>query len=164
MNPSQLPLEDIIQPAAIGIWPPAIGWWILAAILLMSLTFLCIYLNRVWQARKVRLQAYELLDAAKQKYKTEGNASNYCRDINEALKRYWHHYNKDSQILSCTGSDWVKLLNQQHKSDIFHAKISDALAHGPYRKIGKLNLEVIDKAARKWIGSVTAHQLRKANV
>ena len=38
MNPSidlsQLPLRDIHLPGPIGWWPPAVGWWLVAALVL----------------------------------------------------------------------------------------------------------------------------------
>ena len=49
-EPAQLPLRDIHLPAAISAWPPAPGWWLLAACGI-GLP-LGLWLARAWRARQ----------------------------------------------------------------------------------------------------------------
>ena len=55
MNPtvdvSQLPLRDIHLPAPIGWWPPALGWWLLAALVLAGLVLYAIHYYRARHKR-----------------------------------------------------------------------------------------------------------------
>lgn len=55
MNPtidvSQLPLRDIHLPAPIGWWPPALGWWLLAALLLAGVALYAIHYYRARHKR-----------------------------------------------------------------------------------------------------------------
>jgi hypothetical protein len=50
MNPttdySELPLRDIHLPGAIGWWPPAPGWWLLAALVLAGLALYAVHYYR----------------------------------------------------------------------------------------------------------------------
>ncbi len=157
-----LPLADIIQPDPVGLWPLAPGWWLLMVISIALLTALVILLRKYLQARKLRTQALSLLDGARQNYQAGGDASDYCRDINQVLKRYWRHYNSDPAIMTADGDRWVTLLNHQCSSIVFHERLADALAHGPYRKIARLNPDVIDQAARQWISKAPIRKLRSS--
>lgn len=60
-DPSQLPLRDIHLPASIGLWPPAVGWWVLA-LLGVGLP-LAFWVVRAWQQRQ-RLRRAVLRDFA----------------------------------------------------------------------------------------------------
>lgn len=160
-NTQQLPLEDIIQPEAIDLWPPAIGWWVLVA-LILGLLLISIKLGRkLWQERQRRQQAYQLLEQAKQNYTSQANASNYCRDLNDLLKRYWRTYNTSPLILSSSGQDWVDLLNQQTPEPIFNERVADAFAYGPYRRISKLKPEILEEAVKNWLTSAKVAQLQQ---
>ncbi len=48
MDPSELPLRDIHLPDPVAWWPPAPGWWVLAAILLLC----AIMAIRQWRRRR----------------------------------------------------------------------------------------------------------------
>ena len=43
---TQLPLRDIHLPGAIGWWPPAPGWWLLAALVLAGLALYAVHYYR----------------------------------------------------------------------------------------------------------------------
>ena len=60
-DPSQLPLRDIHLPPAISAWPPAPGWWVLAALVVgVPLT---LWLLHAWRRRQ-RLRREALRDFA----------------------------------------------------------------------------------------------------
>ena len=43
VDPSQLPIRDIHLPGMIAWWPPALGWWIVAAVALAALVAFALY-------------------------------------------------------------------------------------------------------------------------
>ncbi len=168
MPTQQLPLADIIQPEPVGLWPLAPGWWLLLLISLALIALLGILLKRYLQTRRIRSQALALLDEARRVYdataedESQSNASsNYCRDVNQVLKRYWRHYNPAPEILTSDGDSWITLLNHVTRSPIFDEKVAGALSQGPYRKIARLNPDVIDNAARQWLKQASPRTLSR---
>ncbi|MAR00062.1 MAG: hypothetical protein CMI00_05930 [Oceanospirillaceae bacterium] len=168
MNPvmpqpqAALPLADIVQPDPVGLWPLAPGWWLLIILTLALLVAAVMLLRQLLKIRRLRRQALALIDAARDRYEAGGDASNYCSEINQALKRYWRFYNADPAIVTSDGDAWIALLNRQCSSIIFHERIADSLAQGPYRKIARLNVEVIDQAARDWLSKAPVRKLRSS--
>lgn len=163
-----LPLADIIQPDPVGLWPLAPGWWLLLLIAVAMSAFLVILLKRYLQARRIRSQAFTLLDDARRVYEDTAEdesqssaSSNYCRDVNQALKRYWRHYNPAPDILISDGDAWIALLNRVTHTPIFDEKVAGALSQGPYRKIARLNPDVIDSAARQWLKQASPRTLSR---
>lgn len=50
-------LKPLIKPEPISWWPPALGWWLLAGVLLLSIITLLFFLWRRW--RYLRNTAYQ---------------------------------------------------------------------------------------------------------
>lgn len=159
-TPIQLELVDIIEPAAIGHWPLAWGWWLLLIATLVTLG-LIIYVTTVMVKQyKIRSRAYRLLDQAKDDYAQSGNANNYCRDVNQILKRYWAYYRPGSDISVLTGKRWVEQLNGHCSTSIFENAIAFALIDGPYSKLDDFNSDELEVAAKQWIKRASIHQLK----
>jgi hypothetical protein len=63
MDPSQIPLRDIHLPGPIGWWPPAFGWWIVAAFVLAALALYGLHWYR-GRHRRAALRAVARVRAA----------------------------------------------------------------------------------------------------
>ncbi|MFT5563123.1 MAG: hypothetical protein ACI9Z9_003008, partial [Litorivivens sp.] len=55
-------LRDIHLPPAIESWPPAFGWWLLAALSLVAVFFALKYLLGLWRKNSYRREAKKGLD------------------------------------------------------------------------------------------------------
>lgn len=105
-------LHDIQTPNPIGVWPPAIGWWIITAGSL-SLLFSAIYfLTAKYIKNRYRKTALVKLSLITD---SEVSPANFLTQINGLLKQvfftaYPHHRN---QVSSSVGKDWYQQLLQQ---------------------------------------------------
>lgn len=111
-------LHDIVLPAEPGIWPLAIGWWLLIIILA---TGLFVSINKLMAHRKfwsIKRSALKMLPACSD-----------CNDINQLLKQVVIHYCNDEKVSSLTGNDWVDFiaLNLAPSSKDELTQINDAL-------------------------------------
>lgn len=157
---SQLNLVDIIEPAAITSWPLAWGWWaviIAALVILAAMTYASFVLVK---RRKIRSLAFQLLQTAKDEYSNTGNANNYCRDINQSLKRYWTFYRPSTDVNTLSGKHWIEQLNQQTSAPVFNDTTATALIEGPYANLENFNPDTLEQAAINWIKQAKISRLK----
>ena len=64
-------LKDIHLPDPISFWPPAIGWWLLALLLLSGLFTLCYFMLRYLSKHRYRRRAIKELKRIYQAYQNE---------------------------------------------------------------------------------------------
>jgi len=96
----QLPLADIHTPTAISLWPIAYGWWILAALLILTVILAVKIINK---RRNKRIQRHYALDALNAINLQDFSAG---QQINEVLKRAAMVYYSREQVASLTGKKW----------------------------------------------------------
>ncbi len=54
-------LKDPVLPEQIGLWPPAVGWWVLLVILLIGITSITVLFFQQHRARRYRREALHAL-------------------------------------------------------------------------------------------------------
>ena len=106
MNPLDQ-LKDIHLPPEIGLWPPAYGWWILAALVLGMLVASCMWLGQRHRARLAKRQALVELSAIKE------NEKNWPQQLNLLLKRLAITYFPQATIATLHGKVWAEFLAEQ---------------------------------------------------
>ncbi|MGB0832890.1 MAG: DUF4381 domain-containing protein [Psychrobium sp.] len=103
-------LHDIVVPANPGIWPLAIGWWLLIA-LIVSLFGIAIshFMShrRRWAIKRLALEKLPNCES--------------CNDINQLLKQVAIHYCPAQNIGPLTDKQWTNFLaknlpNAQHET------------------------------------------------
>ena len=161
MNPGALPLEDIIDPAAIGLFPLAWGWWASAAVAVAVVTAMTWLFIRWHRHRAMLTLTLPLLDQAKNDYAENEDSTRYCQSLNKTLKRYLKACDENSQ-LSLSGEEWTAYLNRINSKATLSSKTINALAHGSYRREPDLAVELIDSELRQWLKRTTPERVRKA--
>jgi hypothetical protein len=148
MNPLQ-DLRDIHTPAAIENWPPAYGWWLVAALVLFGLVILTIWLVKF---RKVRLAKRQALKTLKQ---IDGSASNSASQLNQLLKRVAMTYFPQQNVQKMYGSTWINFLAKTlpSKQEKAFSEPFESLQHSLYQAHRSENLEYSNyyKSAETWI-------------
>ena len=133
MNPAAtatLDLRDIHAAAPPAFWPPAPGWWVLAALFITILVLTTIWLLRRYRLYRLKLQIMDEISSL----------SDCCKDNSEeftarvsmllrriALRRYSHE-----RVASLTGSDWLRFLDETGGGGDFEHGIGQILDVGPY--------------------------------
>lgn len=121
MNPLDQLLPPI-EPAAIGLWPPAPGWWLLAALLPVLLWSLYLLFKRMRGNKAklpedisqdpLRLSALAELNALTKPY-DNAQAGPWLQALNGLLKRLCIQRYPDSQCHTLTSRQWLAYLDNR---------------------------------------------------
>ena len=143
-------LQDIHLPSEVGIWPPAIGWWLLAIIIIASLAALIFFVRQKKSRNAYRVAALAELNRAQ---KNCANNADYLQALSIVLRRtaisaYGSGFNP-----SLKGTAWLEWLDAQcdKTRQQFSQGIGTALLIGPYQKNPDYDRAALHQLATVWI-------------
>lgn len=143
-------LKDIHLPQAIGWWPPAPGWYIVFALLiLLSVFVVYTFYKRAVYARPKK-QALALLQTYEQHYSQQKNSQLTSARISELLRRVALVYYPRAKVASLHGQQWVDFLNQTCKHIDFNS-VQSLLIEAPFKMPQNSDLKPLFTKAQQWI-------------
>lgn len=143
-------LKDIHWPAAIGFWPPAPGWFIVFALLVMGLVGIVCWLLYRTKQQRIKKQALALLAAYEAQYARDNEAQLASARISELLKRVALVYFPRQEVASMHGHQWVAFLQHTSKGIDF-AALQVLILESPFKTKEALSAQPLFEAARRWI-------------
>ena len=138
-------------PEAIGLWPPAPGWWILAALVLVLLIAAGFWLIRRWRKNRYRKQGLQRADALLQDYQQHKNARQFTHDCNRLLKQLALHAYPDEDIARLHGKAWQQFLADTGKNPGFTQRNGQALGESRFSPDNTTNVTALHQLTRSWI-------------
>lgn len=100
---ASLQLKDIKLPEPVSFWPPAIGWWFVAGVVLLLLIVSSVWLARRWRYRRVRIQQRQQIAARVRQVTTAEQA-------NALFKRMALLTSASPTIKNAYGEQWFQFL------------------------------------------------------
>ncbi|SRR6056297_701161 len=154
-NPLQA-LHPLREPAAVGWWPPAPGWWFLAVLCLVLLTALGVWGWRRRRRNRYRRQAMTELKALG----TDPlQGSERVQQINAVLKRAALMAYGTTRVAALGGDGWIRFLNATlPRNRQAFADIDGDILYRP--KPSPTSIEAFAEAAAIW---VRHHQRESGN-
>ncbi len=151
MKPDLSQLRDIHLPAPVSWWPPAPGWWLLAALTLTALGMIYLIYRRRRRARWRRAALAELgqlRGATGQQYL--GEVSVLLRRV--AVTRFPRH-----DVAALTGDDWLAFLDRTLGDGTpFQSGSGRVLASGPYTHKAQVDAAALHALCERWIKRLPA--------
>jgi hypothetical protein len=138
MPPTQLPLKDLHLPDAISQYLPAIGWWILAALIPVLIIFL--YKCYQYLTRKTALKDAKILLASIKSSSMDNTQK--LAELSSWLRRVAISVTPRGQTASLTGQAWLAFLDSSLKDAPFTQGAGRCLADAPYRLSAPSELEI----------------------
>lgn len=131
MQPQQLSLKDIHLPETINWWPPAMGWWISAVLMLLLVAFIIWMYKRI--TRKTALKtAKKILLSIKQD--TSLNDRDKLSALSNLIRRVSVSLSPREETASLTGQAWLDYLNSTVKGTPFSSDAGHIFANAQYQK------------------------------
>ena len=141
-------LRDVIPPLEPGFWPPAIGWW-LVAILILILIAAIIYSIKLAIVRYSRHSIVQQIDkiAGLQPPQAIAELSILMRRV--AITRY-----PRSAVAGLTGQAWLEFLDQSGNTNQFTQGVGRMLTIAPYSANKQFDLDSLREVCREWVKTV----------
>lgn len=133
MDPEQIPLRDLHLPEAIGWWPPAPGWWLLAGVLLAALAWVLVRAWRRWRRERARRLALRELARLRREHRARPDPVALGARLSVLLRRTMLAYGARGEVAGLTGERWLEWLDRGLEDRPFSAGPGRSLAELPYR-------------------------------
>jgi hypothetical protein len=152
-NQAALALEDIIPPASVNFWPPAIGWWLLLTLAIFCLVFSVIFVRRYqkkWGYRKCSLRLLDnIYNEWRQQALDDTQVGNALLTIlkRTALTAYPQHHN----IAAMQGKMWVDFLNCQVSKNLFDSNLKQFICEQQYQLSANVDIDYLYHQCAQWI-------------
>lgn len=124
-----LDLRDIHQPEAPGFWPPAPGWWLLAALVLAALAG---FGRRAWLELRRRRRRQRILSELDQFQDAGLQGPVLVAAISALLKRVALSRYPRAEVAALTGNAWLAFLDRSGGDGRFAEGAGRVLADGAY--------------------------------
>ena len=153
-------LADIHLPEPVSYWPPAIGWWILAAIALLLLALFIRKLAAISRQRKICQYALAELDRCYDAYShadpetLEPSRLNYVNRFNTVIRRVALVHYPQTHVASLDGAAWVDFIRQKGESSLMTDEIAAALQYGRFQKTCDVDVDAMQGFGQQWIESL----------
>jgi hypothetical protein len=155
-------LADIHLPGAVPFWPPAPGWWLLAALVLAGLVFAGVLLFRRWQRQQKLAMALREVQQVRRLYTTwqqsredAGKAGlALLHGCNSVLKRVALVHYPEQEVASLNGPAWLRFLDRTGKTTEFSKGSARVLGDGGYRRAWQTDdatAEALMQTVQDWI-------------
>jgi len=134
-----LPLRDIHLPETVGMWPPAIGWWLL--LIVLPLLFLVAWwlFKRIAKTTLTK-EALKILDQIKNDPNSDQKQK--LQQLSSWLRRIAISLASRKELASLSGQDWLAYLDQSIEGTPFSNGIGRYLADGHYQKSLPDNVDI----------------------
>lgn len=146
-------LRDIHLPAPINWWPPAPGWWILAAIIIGVAIALSMWLWRRAHKRRYRKIALAQLENLYQHWQQQRDDIAFAQSTNQLLKQTALVAFPANNVAALNGAEWLDFLDRQLRKPRFTEPDTRALTTLYLRTPEPIAANVLRDAAQHWIRS-----------
>ncbi len=151
-NPTLTDLRDIQIPEEIGLWPLAIGWYFVFALILLVLVVAIGYGIRRHFRLKSRCYAMRSLENLRERYRVEGDAVIIAAELSSLLRRASLVSFTRRRVAGLQGEQWLAFLDQTGNTHEFSQGIGRVLLTAPYQPRAQIDVQSLLDLAEDWVG------------
>ncbi len=154
-------LKDIHLPEAISIWPPALGWWLVCAALLLTLVLGLYYGLKSYRKQAYRRAALKALVQLEQGTMQPGYSLLKDRSLESSLvhllKRTALTAYPRSDIARLIGKEWLCFMDNKAGMNAFNTELGQRLLDSRFAQ----QPETLDAATASWLLQTTKEWIKK---
>lgn len=152
MNPDPLAaLRPLHLPEAVGWWPPAPLWWLVALLVCAGVFFaIRAVLQHLHRNRYRRAARRELADAL-QAMQANGDAVAFVACASSILRRAALRRYPHAEVAPLHGRDWLLFLDRSARMTGFADGPGDALGLAAYAPASRCNPEALARLCHDWL-------------
>lgn len=153
-DPADLDLRDIQLPPEPSWWPPAIGWWLLALLLIAGLVVFAVRWHH-YRAERVRRLALAELDALGER--CASTPQRLPAELSTWLRRVALSVGARRELAGLTGQAWLAALERLSPQSRLTREFRRLLVEGPYAgkaPASEEELEALLAACREWTANL----------
>lgn len=147
---NELPLRDIHLPEPVSWWPPAPGWWLLLALVIM-LAVLLPWLIKRWRRKSLNTLAQAEFRQIQHTFQHHQDSVRLAQEISALLRRVCMSYNSRSQAASVIGDDWLQQLDALSSQPLFNSDIGRQLLTAPYQATNNIDADALLNTCNDWL-------------
>ncbi len=152
MNQPGPELRDIHLPADPSWWPPAPGWWILAAIVSGVAIWAAVALRKRVSKRRWQKQVLDELERIAADPASRNHAPHLIGELSQLLRRASRLV--DVKAPGFRGNAWLNFLDSILGGDEFSQGPGRVLLDGAYRREASMDVEPLVDLVRRWLKRV----------
>lgn len=142
-------LRDIHLPPPPPLWPPAPGWWLLAAIALVAIVFAVRFLVNAWRRGRGRRAAMRALARLRERHRGGETTTEVAAELSALLRRAAMIRHPRQRVAGLTGRDWLVFLDdEQHR---FSEGVGACLATAPYTRSAHADVDALLELCETWL-------------
>jgi hypothetical protein len=143
-------LRDIHSVSEPGWWPPAPGWWLIAALAALGL-FLIVRLSlRKFRDLRRRRAWLHALDEIGQRWDPQHQPHDYLAALNRLFRAVALRAFPESGCARMQGEEWVAFIRRSLPDGADPQDLT-ALSHGPYQPLPRFDAPGLQEQARNWV-------------
>lgn len=146
-----LELRDIYAAPQPSWWPPAMGWWLVAALALIVTLWLLQKLWRYYQCWRQRRWVLNYLATLYGHYRENQDGHAFAAEVAVLLRRVALSRFPPRQVAALSDQPWLSFLDLHGGKDQFSQGPGRALLHAPYAAHSELDAAGLYKLTRAWI-------------
>jgi hypothetical protein len=162
VNPEELLLRDIHLPEPVSWWPPAIGWWMLAILIVISIGAIT-WWQRRRQAQRNAPASIARLELARLRaaWIEHRDANRLVTQLSTWLRRAGMSMSSRRKAASLTGTEWLAFLDEMAGESVFGTTATQMIVEAPYRKVAQPDGETMLTLCERWLSSASQANRRR---
>jgi hypothetical protein len=147
-----LQLRDIHLPGEPAFWPPAPGWWLVAAVAMALLAWMTVIALRRYRLHRQRQRVLAALAGLEQQLANERTPDALAR-LSVLLRRLALMRFPRERVAALTGNAWLRFLDESGGNGRFVDGPGRVLGTGPYQRSLPSDLDAAGLVAlvREWV-------------
>ncbi|MBL4608220.1 MAG: DUF4381 domain-containing protein [Pseudomonadales bacterium] len=161
MNPADplAELRGIHLPNEISNWPPAIGWWILSLLAVVTFIGMAYWFMRWYKSNAYRRAALKELKNLERQFQqssaSELSGTDFQKTLVELLKRTTLTVSPRTKVARLSGNDWLTFLDESASMQDFNTTLGQHLVNDRFSaepaNLDVASAELLIRISREWI-------------